>query len=66
MSSPTNVIPERLMTYQGKQEVIKFLIAAPLPAQLKRNLLQGWAMTVGLRIKASDYKKVYDSGIDVQ
>lgn len=64
MASPTGVIREELMYPQKKQEVIDFLLAAPLPGRLKRNILQGWAMTVGVAIRAFEYRKVEASGND--
>ena len=39
MASPTGVIPEKLMMPQSKRQVIDFLMAAPLPAVMKREFL---------------------------
>jgi len=64
MESPTGIIPEELMYPQRKQQVIAFLLAQPLPGDLKRRLLEGWAITVGLRCNAKDYRVLEQSGID--
>ena len=64
MESPTGIIPEELMFPEKKKEVIAFLLAQPYVGDFKRRLLEGWAVTVGLRIRSYDYGRVYRSGID--
>jgi hypothetical protein len=62
--STTGIIPEHLMFPQRKDEVVSFLIMQPLPSWTKRNLLAGWAVTVGVFPTPLDYHKVVASGID--
>lgn len=38
----------------------------PLPANTKRELLLGWAMWVGVKVRGADYIAVEESGIDNQ
>jgi len=64
MESPTGIIPEDLMFPQKKKEVITFLLSAPYTGDYKRRLLEGWAVTVGLRLRSADYSRVEKSGID--
>lgn len=65
MESPTGVIPEELMFREKKMEVIRFLQAQPYTGDLKRRFLEGWAVTVGLRLRGADFKAVERTGIDV-
>jgi hypothetical protein len=55
MISPTGIIPEELLYPQRKKDVINFLIAQALPGNLKRRLLEGWCITVGVRARPRDY-----------
>jgi hypothetical protein len=55
MISPTGIIPEELMYPQRKKDVINFLIAQALPGNLKRRLLEGWCVTVGVRARPREY-----------
>jgi len=64
MESPTGIIPESLMYPERKKEVIAFLQAQAFPGDYKRRLLEGWAVTVGLRVQAKDYNAVQASGVD--
>ena len=64
MESPTGIIPEDLMFPAKKKDVIAFLLAQPYTGDFKRRLLEGWALTVGLRIRGYDYGRVFRSGID--
>ncbi len=64
MESPTGIIPEDLMYPQKKKEVISFLLAQPYNGDFKRRLLEGWAVTVGLRLRGADFRRVEASGID--
>lgn len=64
MESTTGIIPEYLMYPQRKMDVINFLIAQPLPSWVKMRLLEGWAMTVGVRCSNKQYHMVEISGVD--
>jgi hypothetical protein len=64
MESTTGIIPEELHFPQKKKEVIAFLLAQPYTGDFKRRLLEGWAVTVGLRLRGNDYARVERSGID--
>lgn len=66
MESPTGIIPEELLYRERKQDVIRFLMAAPYPSDFKRRLLEGWALWVGLRIRGADYRAVERTGVDVK
>lgn len=63
MISTTGIIPEDLMYPQKKKDVINFLIAQPLPGNLKRRLLEGWCVTVGVRCMPRDYYLVDASDV---
>ncbi len=65
MASPTGIIPELLFFPERKKEVIEFLKKQPLPGTLKRELLLGWAQTVGVRINRRSFREVEMTGIDV-
>ena len=62
--SPTGIIPEELMDWHKKQEVINWLLASAYPGFMKRRLLEGWCMAVGLRARARDYALVEASGAE--
>jgi hypothetical protein len=64
VESPTGIIPEELMYREKKAEVVQFLLAQPLPGDLKRRLLEGWAITVGIRVRSRDFNLVHASGFD--
>lgn len=64
MESPTGIIPESLMYPEKKAEVVQFLQAQPLPGDFKRRLLEGWAITVGIRVRSREYNLVAASGFD--
>jgi len=64
MISTTGIIPESLMFPSRKRDVINFLLAQPYPGNFKRRLLEGWAITVGLRVRARDYQLLDASGVD--
>lgn len=64
MESPTGIIPEELMFREKKKDVIAFLQAQPYPGDFKRRLLEGWAITVGIRCRAFEFAMVEKSGID--
>lgn len=51
--------------YPGaKRAVIEFLKAQLLPGYVKRDLLKGWALTVGVKLKGRHVRAVEESGID--
>lgn len=64
MISTTGIIPEDLMFPQRKADVIRFLTAQPYPSEFKRRLLEGWALTVGLRLRSREFHLVESSGVD--
>lgn len=64
MTSPTGVIPEDLMFPAKLGEVMEFLKQMPIPGHDKRQILFGWARTVGVKLRASQYRAVEESGID--
>lgn len=64
MISTTGIIPENLMFPEKKKEVIAFLQAQAFPGQFKRRLLEGWQITVGIRLRARDFNMVEASGVD--
>lgn len=64
MESPTGLVPEHLMYPERKREVIAFLQAQPWPGDFKRRVLEGWAVTVGIRLRSIDFKIVEASGVD--
>lgn len=66
MISTTGIIPEDLMFRERKRDVMNFLLASAYPSEFKRRLLEGWALTVGLRIRSSDYHLIEASGVDYQ
>jgi len=62
--SPTGIIPEAMMYQNKKAEVIEWLRQVPLESKRKRELLLGWAITVGVKLNRADYAKVTPTGID--
>jgi hypothetical protein len=64
MESPTGIIPEHLMYPERKKEVIAFLQAQPFAGDYKRRLLEGWSITVGIRLRSRDFRLVEASGFD--
>jgi len=64
MESPTGIIPEALMDPSKKNDVVRFLLAQPLPGKLKSELFAGWAVTVGMRVRGSEVDSLKASGTD--
>lgn len=64
MISPTGVIPEELMYPERKRDVVNYLMALPIEGFLKKRYLEGWALTVGVRVQSKDYTAVDNTGID--
>ncbi len=49
---------------EDKSKVIDFIMAQPYDGIFKKQLLLGWAVTVGVRLQARDYSAVAKSGTD--
>ena len=64
MDSPTGLIPEQLMYREKKQQVIAYLQGQPWPGDFKRSVIEGWALTVGIRVRSRDFQLVTRSGFD--
>ena len=64
--STTGIIPESLMDWHKKQEVIAWLQAQPYPGSFKRRLLEGWAISVGIKVRPREYELVEASGATPQ
>jgi len=64
MESPTGIIPEQFMHPRFKREVVAFLQVQPFTGDFKQKLLQGWAVSVGIRPTKAEYAAVRTSGID--
>lgn len=60
--STTGIIPEALMDWHKKADVVAWLQAAPYPGEFKRRLLEGWCISVGIRARPRDYDLVEKSG----
>lgn len=66
MVSPTGIIPERLMYPEKKQDVLSYLESVPGHGRWKVEVLMGWAMTVGVRVRRFEQRQVERTGFDVQ
>ena len=64
MISPTGLIPESLMYREKKNEVIALLQSKAWPGDFKRRVLEGWALTVGLRLRSREFALMEQSGFD--
>lgn len=64
MLSPTGIIPEELMFPRRLRDVMTFLKGLPVAGTIKEQLLLGWARTVGVTLRGSQYRRVRESGID--
>lgn len=60
--SPTGIIPEVYMTRRSRKVVVAWLIAQPWPGHIKREVLFGWARTVGIRLLEREVDQVVKSG----
>ena len=60
MISPTGIIPEELMYPQKVRDVMQFISTTPGTGTWKRQLLQGWAKTVGVKVS---HVQVHDRGM---
>ena len=65
MISPTGIIPEELMYPQRLGDVMTLLKSKVATGDWKREVLQGWARTVGVKISQAQYRAVYQTGWDV-
>jgi hypothetical protein len=65
MLSPTGVIPEELMYPSMLGEVMTMLQGMTLTGSHKRELFQGWARTVGVKVSGSQLNAVYQTGWDL-
>lgn len=65
MISPTGIVPEELMYPQKLGEVMTLLKAKTATGDWKREVLQGWARLVGVKISQAQYRAVYHTGWDV-
>ncbi len=62
MGLPVELVPESLMYPQRSNDMIAWLIKQPMTREDKVRVLHWWARWVGLRLRGSDYTKVYNSG----
>lgn len=65
MISPTGYIPEELMYPNKLGEVMTFLKETTGTGSWKREVFQGWARTVGVKISSSQINVVYQTGYDL-
>jgi hypothetical protein len=65
MISPTGIIAEALMYPQCISQVMQFLKDQTATGDWKREVLQGWARLVGVKISQAQYRAVYRTGYDV-
>lgn len=65
MISPTGIIPEELMYPAKLGDVMTFLKQATGTGSWKREVFQGWARTVGVKISGSQQNAVYQTGWDL-
>jgi hypothetical protein len=63
MASPTGVIPDNLMNFESRAQVVQFLMSLPIHAEDKLALYTGWCAWVGTKAGRSDRRKLQDSGI---
>lgn len=66
MLSPTKIIPESLMDRRFKGEVIKLLAQLPIDGEEKELIARGWAMLVGTKLTANQYRILFFSGVNKQ
>ena len=52
------------MRPERKADAIRAIQSMPAEATWKRELLLGWARTVGVRLKRADYQAVEMTGVD--
>lgn len=65
MISPTGIIPEELMYPSKLGEVMAFLKTTVGTSTWKRDVFQGWARTVGVKISGSQQNAVFQTGWDL-
>ena len=64
MASPTGIIPEDEMYPKAVGQVMQRLKNLPIPGIVKREILLGWARTVGVKLSPSQYAAVERTGTD--
>lgn len=62
--SPTGIIPETMMNPKSRKQVVAWLITQPWPGHIKRDVLFGWARTVGIRLLEREVQQVVSSGLE--
>ena len=62
--SPTGIIPEELLYPNAVAAVMQLLARVPVAGDTKAEVLLGWAQTVGVKISASQLRKVRETGTD--
>jgi hypothetical protein len=62
--SPTGIIPEAMMNPYSRKQVVAWLITQPWPGHIKREVIFGWARTVGIRLLEREVDQVVASGIE--
>jgi hypothetical protein len=63
--SPTGIVPEELMYPEKLKDVMELLKAKTATGDWKREVLQGWARLVGVKISQAQYRAVFSTGWDV-
>ena len=66
MISPTGIIAEGLMYPESMSQVMQFLKDQTATGDWKREVLQGWARTVGVKVSQAQYRAVFLTGHDHQ
>jgi hypothetical protein len=64
MISPTGIIAEALMYPEHMSKVMQFLKDTHGTGDWKREVLQGWARTVGVKVSQAQYRAVFVTGWD--
>lgn len=64
MESPTGIIPEDLMYPQRLGAVMDWLKRQHADSEQKINVFRGWAVTVGVKLSASQIQAVANTGVD--
>ncbi len=64
MASPTGIIPDELMRFEKRKEVIAFLMGLAVPGEVKLSLFQGWCSWTGTRTSKRERTMLQNSGVD--
>lgn len=62
--TPHGIIPELYFTPGRTPEVMAFLGKLYLPSETKAKIFRLWAVEVGVKISASQVRRVHDTGVD--